>query len=181
MTETKRILNALASGKAQLKRIQGQTIVVLKPQGGQPKRNVKITTAGTYGTSTKAITAKSGAKEYRAVTKAGKIAKAKRLYQSRYDKALHAARKLPVEVREQYARTKMAAYDAHKASFVSVKKTMLAFTKGPENTLYHLKNIENWLKDNVGGTARNTLAANIGEWIDRGDLMGTEQIQKIVD
>ena len=178
MTETKRILNALASGKAQLKRIQGQTIVVLKPQGGQPKRNVKITTARTYGTSTKAITVKKIAVKK---PRATKIAKAKQLYQSRYDKALHAARKLPVEVREQYAKTKMAAYGAHKASMVSVKKTMLAYTKGPENTLYHLKNIENWLKDNVGGTARNTLSANIGEWIDRGDLAGTEQIQNVVD
>ena len=199
MTETQRILKALKSGRAQLKRIEGQTVVQLKPQGGQPKRSVRISTARTYGTSTPRISAQkitvrkissktSQIDKAQKITarkissKTSRIDKAQKLYQSRYDKAMHAARRLPAEAREQYAKTKMAAYKSHKASMVSVKKTMMAFKKGGvENTIYHLKNIENWLKDNVGGTARDTLSANIGEWIDRGDLAGTETMQKVVD
>lgn len=181
MTETQRILKALKSGRAQLKRIEGQTVVQLKPQGGQPKRSVRISTARTYGTSTPRISAQKITVR-KISSKTSQIDKAQKLYQSRYDKAMHAARRLPAEAREQYAKTKMAAYKSHKASMVSVKKTMMAFKKGGvENTIYHLKNIENWLKDNVGGTARDTLSANIGEWIDRGDLAGTETMQKVVD
>lgn len=181
MTETQRILKALKSGRAQLKRIEGQTVVQLKPQGGQPKRSVRISTARTYGTSTPRISAQKITAR-KISSKTSRIDKAQKLYQSRYDKAMHAARRLPAEAREQYAQTKMAAYKSHKASMVSVKKTMMAFKKGGvENTIYHLKNIENWLKDNVGGTARDTLSANIGEWIDRGDLAGTETMQKVVD
>lgn len=181
MTETQRILKALKSGRAQLKRIEGQTVVQLKPQGGQPKRSVRISTARTYGTSTPRISAQKITVR-KISSKTSRIDKAQKLYQSRYDKAMHAARRLPAEAREQYAKTKMAAYKSHKASMVSVKKTMMAFKKGGvENTIYHLKNIENWLKDNVGGTARDTLSANIGEWIDRGDLAGTETMQKVVD
>lgn len=181
MTETQRILKALKSGRAQLKRIEGQTVVQLKPQGGQPKRSVRISTARTYGTSTPRISAQKITAR-KISSKTSRIDKAQKLYQSRYDKAMHAARRLPAEAREQYAKTKMAAYKSHKASMVSVKKTMMAFKKGGvENTIYHLKNIENWLKDNVGGTARDTLSANIGEWIDRGDLAGTETMQKVVD
>lgn len=181
MTETQRILKALKSGRAQLKRIEGQTVVQLKPQGGQPKRSVRISTARTYGTSTPRISAQKITVR-KISSKTSRIDKAQKLYQSRYDKAMHAARRLPAEAREQYAETKMAAYKSHKASMVSVKKTMMAFKKGGvENTIYHLKNIENWLKDNVGGTARDTLSANIGEWIDRGDLAGTETMQKVVD
>ena len=181
MTETQRILKALKSGRAQLKRIEGQTVVQLKPQGGQPKRSVRISTARTYGTSTPRISAQKITAR-KISSKTSQIDKAQKLYQSRYDKAMHAARRLPAEAREQYAQTKMAAYKSHKASMVSVKKTMMAFKKGGvENTIYHLKNIENWLKDNVGGTARDTLSANIGEWIDRGDLAGTETMQKVVD
>ena len=181
MTETQRILKALKSGRAQLKRIEGQTVIQLKPQGGQPKRSVRISTARTYGTSTPRISAQKITVR-KISSKTNRIDKAQKLYQSRYDKAMHAARRLPAEAREQYAKTKMAAYKSHKASMVSVKKTMMAFKKGGvENTIYHLKNIENWLKDNVGGTARDTLSANIGEWIDRGDLAGTETMQKVVD
>lgn len=181
MTETQRILKALKSGRAQLKRIEGQTVIQLKPQGGQPKRSVRISTARTYGTSTPRISAQKITVR-KISSKTSRVDKAKTLYQSRYDKAMHAARRLPAEAREQYAKTKMAAYKSHKASMVSVKKTMMAFKKGGvENTIYHLKNIENWLKDNVGGTARDTLSANIGEWIDRGDLAGTETMQKVVD
>ena len=181
MTETQRILKALKSGRAQLKRIEGQTVIQLKPQGGQPKRSVRISTARTYGTSTPRISAQKITAR-KISSKTSRVDKAKTLYQSRYDKAMHAARRLPAEAREQYAKTKMAAYKSHKASMVSVKKTMMAFKKGGvENTIYHLKNIENWLKDNVGGTARDTLSANIGEWIDRGDLAGTETMQKVVD
>lgn len=181
MTETQRILKALKSGRAQLKRIEGQTVVQLKPQGGQPKRSVRISTARTYGTSTPRISAQKITAR-KISSKTSRVDKAQKLYQSRYDKAMHAARRLPAEAREQYAKTKMAAYKSHKASMVSVKKTMMAFKKGGvENTIYHLKNIENWLKDNVGGTARDTLSANIGEWIDRGDLAGTETMQKVVD
>ena len=181
MTETQRILKALKSGRAQLKRIEGQTVIQLKPQGGQPKRSVRISTARTYGTSTPRISAQKITVR-KISSKTSRIDKAQKLYQSRYDKAMHAARRLPAEAREQYAKTKMAAYKSHKASMVSVKKTMMAFKKGGvENTIYHLKNIENWLKDNVGGTARDTLSANIGEWIDRGDLAGTETMQKVVD
>lgn len=181
MTETQRILKALKSGRAQLKRIEGQTVVQLKPQGGQPKRSVRISTARTYGTSTPRISAQKITVR-KISSKTSRIDKAQKLYQSRYDKAMHAARRLPAEAREQYAKTKMAAYKSHKASMVSVKKTMMAFKKGGvENTIYHLKNIENWLKDNVGGTARDTLSANIGEWIDRGDLAGTETMQEVVD
>ena len=181
MTETQKILKALKSGRAQLKRIEGQTVVQLKPQGGQPKRSVRISTARTYGTSTPRISAQKITAR-KISSKTSRTDKAQKLYQSRYDKAMHAARRLPAEAREQYAKTKMAAYKSHKASMVSVKKTMMAFKKGGvENTIYHLKNIENWLKDNVGGTARDTLSANIGEWIDRGDLAGTETMQKVVD
>ena len=181
MTETQRILKALKSGRAQLKRIEGQTVIQLKPQGGQPKRSVRISTARTYGTSTPRISAQKITAR-KISSKTSRVDKAQKLYQSRYDKAMHAARRLPAEAREQYAKTKMAAYKSHKASMVSVKKTMMAFKKGGvENTIYHLKNIENWLKDNVGGTARDTLSANIGEWIDRGDLAGTETMQKVVD
>ena len=181
MTETQRILKALKSGRAQLKRIEGQTVIQLKPQGGQPKRTVRISTARTYGTSTPRISAQKITVR-KISSKTSRVDKAQKLYQSRYDKAMHAAHRLPAEAREQYAKTKMAAYKSHKASMVSVKKTMMAFKKGGvENTIYHLKNIENWLKDNVGGTARDTLSANIGEWIDRGDLAGTETMQKIVD
>ena len=181
MTETQRILKALKSGRAQLKRIEGQTVIQLKPQGGQPKRSVRISTARTYGTSTPRISAQKITVR-KISSKTSRIDKAQKLYQSRYDKAMHAARRLPAEAREQYAKTKMAAYKSHKASMVSVKKTMMAFKKGGvENTIYHLKNIENWLKDNVGGTARDTLSANIGEWIDRGDLAGTETMQEVVD
>ena len=181
MTETQRILKALKSGRAQLKRIEGQTVIQLKPQGGQPKRSVRISTARTYGTSTPRISAQKITVR-KISSKTSRIDNAQKLYQSRYDKAMHAARRLPAEAREQYAKTKMAAYKSHKASMVSVKKTMMAFKKGGvENTIYHLKNIENWLKDNVGGTARDTLSANIGEWIDRGDLAGTETMQKVVD
>ena len=181
MTETQRILKALKSGRAQLKRIEGQTVIQLKPQGGQPKRSVRISTARTYGTSTPRISAQKITAR-KISSKTSRVDKAQKLYQSRYDKAMHAARRLPAEAREQYAKTKMAAYKSHKASMVSVKKTMMAFKKGGvENTIYHLKNIENWLKDNVGGTARDTLSANIGEWIDRGDLAGTETMQEVVD
>ena len=181
MTETQRILKALKSGRAQLKRIEGQTVIQLKPQGGQPKRSVRISTARTYGTSTPRISAQKITVR-KISSKTSRIDNAQKLYQSRYDKAMHAARRLPAEAREQYAKTKMAAYKSHKASMVSVKKTMMAFKKGGvENTIYHLKNIENWLKDNVGGTARDTLSANIGEWIDRGDLAGTETMQEVVD
>ena len=142
MTETQRILKALKSGRAQLKRIEGQTVIQLKPQGGQPKRSVRISTARTYGTSTPRISAQKITAR-KISSKTSRIDKAQKLYQSRYDKAMHAARRLPAEAREQYAKTKMAAYKAHKASMVSVKKTMMAFKKGGvENTIYHLKNIE---------------------------------------
>ena len=180
MTETQKLIKALKSGRAQVKTIQGQTVIQFKPVKGQIKRTVKISTSRTYSTSIPKISAKAPMKVKKTKAISTKT-QAKQLYQSRYDKALHAARRLPTEVREQYAKTKMAAYKAHKASMVSVKKTMLAYTKGAENTMYHLKNIENWLKDNVGGTARDTLSANIGEWIDRGDLQGSETIQNVVD
>jgi hypothetical protein len=181
MTETQKLIKALKSGRAQVKTIQGQTVIQFKPVKGQIKRTVKISTSRTYSTSTPKISAKAPMKVKKIKAISTKT-QAEQLYQKRYDKAMYAARRLPAEAREQYAKTKMAAYKSHKASMVSVKKTMMAFKKGGvENTIYHLKNIENWLKDNVGGTARNTLSANIGEWIDRGDLAGTETMQKVVD
>lgn len=94
---------------------------------------------------------------------------------------MHAARRLPKEVQQQYAKTKMAAYKAKKASMISVKKTKLALTKGSQNAILHLKNIENWLKDNVGGTARDTLSANINEWLNRGDIQNSDTIQNVID
>lgn len=180
MTETQKLIKALKSGRAQVKTIQGQTVIQFKPVEGQIKRTVKISTSRTYSTSTPKISAKAPMKVKKIKAISTKT-QAEQLYQKRYDKAMHAARRLPKEVQQQYVKTKMAAYKAKKASMISVKKTKLALTKGSQNAILHLKNIENWLKDNVGGTARDTLSANINEWLNRGEIQNSDTIQNVID